>query len=1296
MRRFGKILLPVLAVIWVWLLPAGECHCSPPAQIRMTLRTSAERMGELTTAYEARRAEVVSVLGRYGLIESPVSGRVPAPTYFTRIFEVGSPSDLRSIRTQLASDSDWKALLQEFVTAGMSVGSRGAPAAFFRVYSTPAMPGDVVAAGPGQGHWRTFSISDGLPGSTVKGIMQDRDRNIWFATSAGASCYDGREFSTYTNDDGLPSNDVRFVLEDSKGELWVGTGGGAARFDGRVWETASVDSGLQGREVQWISEDARKHLWFATIRDGVREFDGETWTTYAEKDGLASNWVNSVLLDRDGILWFCGMGGVTRYDRAAFTNLRARGTLPSPTVRQAIQDEDGDLWFTTSRGACRYDGEALIGFPVTHALGGTDLWPVFRDTDGKLWFGSAYYSSSMEGVTCFDGEAAVGFSTEDGLAGNAVGSVFQDDEGYMWFGTWGQGVSRFDNNTFLTFTTEQGLPSSTVHSVVQDREGSIWIGTRTGLARYDGKTFTTFSEEQGLPSDWVRRLTTDNSGDLWVGTSGGGVCKFDGRSWSVVDWADGINAFVYALCVDKNGHLWAGTFSGAYRFDGESVTGYKTEDGLADNAVNAILEDSKGHLWFATNNGLSQYDGERFTNYTVSDGLPGNVVTSCLNDREGNLWFGTDNGLTQYDGTTWRTYTTAHGLASNRVYAIFQDRAEHLWFGTDAGVSRYDGDVFQILTEGDGLASNQIEWITQDRQGRIWLCPPDGGVTCYTQPAPVPPEVTVDGVVADRRYSGVSALGIPSTVGMVAFEYHGISPRTRADGMVYRYQLTGHDGGWQTTRAERVEYHGLPTGKYTFKVLAVDRDLVYSDAPATVALTVHQPYERIGLLSLLGIAVVTIFWQTFRVIRRGRSLRESNRALSDGNRELFAVTRQLQRDRAVERVRAEVTAMQRASDFEKVLAVLAEDMKQSGLVFEVCSIDVLVEPVDTPTLPHFEQHSFSYTNYRLSPEGLVSQERYDIPAPFPEVLLGAIERFVAGEVWQGRDMDLGAIVEVPIAQYGRLRLSASSRESFEEEDAATLQEFTAAIALGYTRSLDFQDLETKNRRLEELDAAKTDFLSGVAHELGTPMTAIKGYIDNLLDGIAGQVAEGQARYLTRIRSNADRLTRMVSDLLDLSRIDRGRADLIDLSIGKLPVGEVVQATVEDLRPLADERNLALTVEADDVHGMADRDRLTQVVTNLVANAIKFTETGEVTVTVRADGEGNVRTTVRDTGRGIPADSLNRVFERLYQVRDGGETRQGSGLGLAISKEFVELMGGKIWVESEVGRGSVFAFTVPVA
>ena len=139
---------------------------------------------------------------------------------------------------------------------------------------------------------------------------------------------------------------------------------------------------------------------------------------------------------------------------------------------------------------------------------------------------------------------------------------------------------------------------------------------------------------------------------------------------------------------------------------------------------------------------------------------------------------------------------------------------------------------------------------------------------------------------------------------------------------------------------------------------------------------------------------------------------------------------------------------------------------------------------------------------------------------------------------------------------------------------------------------------------------------------------------------------------------------------------------------------VVAETVEALRPVADESALKLTMTGEDVQAMADRDRLAQVVTNLVHNAIKFTDAGgEVTVEVRSDGQGQVITSVRDTGRGIPEEDCDKIFDRFYQVRADAPRQAGTGLGLPIAKELVELQGGTIWVESEVGAGSTFTFTL---
>ena len=467
---------------------------------------------------------------------------------------------------------------------------------------------------------------------------------------------------------------------------------------------------------------------------------------------------------------------------------------------------------------------------------------------------------------------------------------------------------------------------------------------------------------------------------------------------------------------------------------------YGVPEGLADNIVKSIFQDREGLLWFGTNGGgVSRYEGQTFTTFTTQDGLAANGVTSIIQDREGALWFGTWDGVSRYEGKIFTSFTTQDGLVHNSVTSMVQDREGVLWFGTlGGGVSRYDGKTFTTFTTQDGLAHNSVTAMVQDQEGALWFVTQAGGVTRYRQPAPAPPPVFIDAVLADRRYEGASDLAIPSSVELTIFEFHGTSFKTRPGAMVYRYRLKGYQEDWKTTRARRVEYQDLPRGTYTFQVQAVDRDLVYSEAPATVTLTVHLPYERIGWISSLGLAFVLIVWQAGRIIQRDRKLREANAALSDGNRELFGLNLELQRDRALERIRAQVQTMEQASDFDGVLAVLAEDLKGVGLNFDTCGIDVLDETLSEPTMAYFETHGFRYTTYKLDPDGNVSEESYPISAPFPDVTRETIERFIAGQPWRGRS-EQNEIVEVPVSNYGRLRITAADREAFTEEEAKLLR-----------------------------------------------------------------------------------------------------------------------------------------------------------------------------------------------------------------------------------------------------------------
>ncbi len=879
-------------------------------------------MAEFEAVYEKK---IVPILRWHGLVTSSERGRATPDGIFSRLFEVRSPAAVEKKRKQLQGHPAWKAMLQN-LGAAFRMAGRDTLRYDFRIYATPAEPGRVVSAGPGKaaptehgtGPWRTYDETDGLAGSMVKSIFQDRDGHLWFGTSNGVSRYDGSTFITFTAQDGLTDNEVRSIFQDRDGHLWFGTRDGVSRYDGKAFTTFAVQDGLASNAVFSVFQDREGYLWFGAGGGDASRYDGKTFTTFAvQQDILASNAVLSILQDRKGHLWFGTWWGVSRYDGKTFTPFGAKDGLAGDRVFSILQDREGHLWFSTSNGVSRYDGKAFTTFTTKNGLGSNEAYSIFQDREGHLWFGTSNGVSRYDGKThsTSSGQAFTTFTAlRDGLAGNGVFSILQDREGHLWVGTDG-GVSRYDWESFTTFTARDGLAGNVVFSMLQDREGHLWFGTSNGVNRYDGKasstlrqaqgsgqSFTTFTIKDGLANNEAHSIFQDREGHLWFGTSNG-VSRYDGKSFTTFTTKDGLEGNrVFSIFQDRGGHLWFGTSNGVSRYDGKSFTTFTTNI-PAHNSVISILQDRDGNLWFgAFGGGVSRYDGkthstgsgQAWKTFTTKDGLADDVVYSIFQDREGHLWFGTVNGVSRYDGKDFITFTIQDGLAHNRIGSILQDREGYLWFGTlGGGVSRYDGQNFQTLTQQDGLADNRVVSIFQDREGNLWFGTVSGGVTRFRPPAPGPPPVFVDAVVTDRRYEGVSELDVSSFYrSLIAFEFHAVSFKTRPEAMIYRYRLKIHDKDrdwlysrpgynkdWKTTHARRVEYDGFPTGTYTFEVQAMDRDLVYSEKPATVQLTIHQPYEPLllacGMILALAVAAVASGY----AISRRHDLRRAEQAL---------------------------------------------------------------------------------------------------------------------------------------------------------------------------------------------------------------------------------------------------------------------------------------------------------------------------------------------------------------------------------------------------------------------------------
>ncbi len=232
--------------------------------------------------------------------------------------------------------------------------------------------------------------------------------------------------------------------------------------------------------------------------------------------------------------------------------------------------------------------------------------------------------------------------------------------------------------------------------------------------------------------------------------------------------------------------------------------------------------------------------------------------------------------------------------------------------------------------------------------------------------------------------------------------------------------------------------------------------------------------------------------------------------------------------------------------------------------------------------------------------------------------------------------------------------------------------------------------------LDRVDQLKTEFVSMVSHELRTPITSIKGFVDMILDGEAGAISQEQRSYLEIVRGSSDRLITLVSDLLDISRIEAGR---VDLKIKAITLQEIVYSVIASLQTQLEEKEteVHLNMPENRIIVLADNARLTQILTNLISNACKYITKGG-SITVRAHSiEKYGQVDIVDSGIGISADEQFKLFTKFYRV-DNSVTRKtgGTGLGLSITKSMVEMHGGKIWVESELDKGSTFSFTIPLA
>jgi signal transduction histidine kinase/ActR/RegA family two-component response regulator len=355
------------------------------------------------------------------------------------------------------------------------------------------------------------------------------------------------------------------------------------------------------------------------------------------------------------------------------------------------------------------------------------------------------------------------------------------------------------------------------------------------------------------------------------------------------------------------------------------------------------------------------------------------------------------------------------------------------------------------------------------------------------------------------------------------------------------------------------------------------------------------------------------------------------------------------------------------------------------------------------------EHRFVVRNvYRTPPEVVqrLQQVRIDLDAslvgraalarrPIAVADLGAVEldphlQILFDDGWR-------SVVAVPMLReeriVGSLVVRRKSTGDFTEETLDLLETFASQSALALLNAQLFRTLEERSAELEVASRHKSEFLASMSHELRTPLNAVLGFSEVLLERMFGDINEKQEDYLRDIHGSGKHLLELLNEILDLSKVEAGQ---MELEFALVDVAAVLEYAVSMLRERAAVHGIDLRVEvADDVAEVeVDELRLKQVVLNLVSNAVKFTPDGG-SVVVRAVSVGNeLQVSVEDTGVGIPEADRERIFESFQQGGRGASREEGTGLGLTLSRRIVELLGGRMWLESEIGVGSTFGFAFP--
>lgn len=1023
-----------------------------------------------------------------------------------------------------------------------------------------------------------------------------------------------------------------------------------------------------------------------------------------------------------------------------------------------IQDSDGFLWIgSLSNGLILYNGYETKQFkPGTNSISSGWISDIYEDSDSSIWIGTGggglnRYDKKNGEFTWYKNDPKDPHSiiSNNFLLSGPLIIEDRNNSEILWLGTAG-GLEKFNKKSGIfehhihSDSTPNTISNNEILTLQQDSDGIIWIGTKNGLNRFDPETgnFTNYlTSNSDLSNNEVWSLHSDDS-LLWIGTSDGKLSRFHKKSKSFTHEDIGFNALSITPYKSDYILIGGGASGGGMlvynKRTGEKVSYTHSNENSAtpsSNAVRKVLSGDNEIVWVLHNTGVvDKVDPNALKfklfrhNSKESNGLVSDIAYPRIEDSEGNIWIGTGAGMQKYirDEKRFVTYTPdpnndkslPHAYAS----AIFEDSNKELWVGTftgglvnfskETGLVKKKIDLPMIFSIIEDKSNPNILWAGTYTNGFIRYDKSNDSIEHYKNipgdstslSSNTPVNIIQD--KKDHRIIWLATLGEgleqfnTETKTFTHFKHNPQNAESISSNMVWNVYEDSSNTLWVCTDK------GLNKFNRTTKTFT--RYSEENGFPANVChFTLEDQRKNLWIGTDAGLIKFNTVTESVEKIYTESDGLHSHAFFCTGAAKSKDGTLWIGGFKGMNSFHPDSLKNNSYNP-----PVYLTSLTQGG---EDIKINSALEKTDQITLDwkrNFFEFEYAALNYTLS-----DKNRYQYKLDGLES-----EWYNAGSNRKGR------YSAIPSGSY-TLRVKGSNNDGVWSDQEVALQVtvlsppwktwwaytlYGAALftlAMGYffyqrrqkNHLLELVDERTKQlaqakKRAEAANEAKSAFLSNMSHEIRTPMNAILGFTEILRERITD---EQNNKFLETIQTSGNALLNLINDILDLSKIESGKIELHSSPVSISDLAEEMN-TVFYNKICA--KGLKFNIEIAPKLPTAlliDEIRLRQILINLIGNAIKFTESGSISLSAeftevpQANSRINLRLTIQDTGIGIPLDQQKRVFNAFEQISGQDSSRYGgTGLGLSISNRLTEIMGGKITLESTPGEGTAFTISIP--